>query len=75
MKFQNKLTPDSSFFHLSGPVEDRRLNMTIYYECGLYDTLSTEPLVIRDQFDFHRDAAYIMRPWLETAFDGLLTHE
>lgn len=75
LKFQNVLTPDGLFFYLFGPVEGRRHDMTLYYESGLEDTLATELMVEGEQFYLYGDAAYMTRPWLQTAFDGLLTPE
>lgn len=73
IKFQSVLTPDGLIFHLYGPVEARRHDMTLYHESGLDAILAHELVIDGVQFYLYGDATYFVRPWLQTAFEGLLT--
>lgn len=73
IKFQSVLTPDGLIFHLYGPVEGRRHDMTLYHESGLDAILANELVIDGVQFHIYGDAAYFLRPWLQTAFQGILT--
>eukprot|EP00170_Pyropia_yezoensis_P001992 contig_8490_g1996 len=73
VKFQNVLMPDGLFFHMYGPLKGRRHDMTLYHESQLDETLSEALTIDRHLFHPYGDAAYVLRPWLQTAFDGLLT--
>lgn len=73
VKFQNKLTPDGLFFHLFGPVERRRHDMTLYHESQLDETHSEALTIDGHQFYLNGDVSYMLRPWLKTASGGLLT--
>ena len=75
LKFQNVLTPDGLFFHLFGPFEGRRHDMTLYHESGLDALLSSALVVDGNQYYLYGDAAYMIRPWLQAAFSGLTTPE
>ena len=50
LKFQNLLTPDGLFFHLFGPVEGRRHDMTLYHESGMDATLADALIVGGEQY-------------------------
>jgi len=73
LKFQNLLTPDGLFFHFFGPVEGRRHDMTLYHESGMDATLADALIVGGEQYYLYGDVAYMMRPWLQTAFEGILS--
>lgn len=47
--------------------------MTLHHESQLDETLSEALTIDGHQFYLYGDAAYMLRPWLQTAFDGLLT--
>jgi len=73
LKFQNLLTPDGLFFHLYGPVEGWRHDMTLYLESGMETTLAGALIVGGEQYYLYGDVAYMMRPWLQTPFEGILS--
>ena len=73
VKFLNVLTPDGLFFYLYGPVEGRRHDITLYHESGLDGVLADAMTVNGEQFYLYADAAFMLRPWLQTAFEGLIT--
>lgn len=73
VKFQNVVTPDGIFFHLFGPWEGRRHDMTLYWESGLDDVLPEALIVNGDQYYVHGDSACMVRPWLQAAFRRLMT--
>jgi len=73
VKFLNVLTPDGLFFYLYGPVEGRRHDMTLYHESCLDAALASTMTVAVEQFYVYGDAAFMLRPWLQTAFEGLVT--
>jgi len=75
VKFQNVLTPDGLFFHLFGPWEGRRHDMTLYYESGLDVVLPDALMIGCSQYYIYGDAAYMVRPWLQAAFSGVMTDE
>ena len=73
LKFHNVLTPDGLFFHLFGPVEGRRHDMTLYHESAMDATLAKALIVGGEQYYLYGDVAYMMRPWLQTVFEGILS--
>jgi len=75
LKFQNVLTPDGLFFHLFGPFEGRRLDMTLYHESVMDSLLSFALVVDGSQYYLYGDAAYMICPWLQAAFSALMTPE
>lgn len=75
IKFQSVLTPDGLVFHLYGPVEGRRHDMTLYHESGLDTTLATALLIDGQRYYIYGDTAYFIRPWLQAAYQGILTPE
>jgi len=75
IKFQSVLTPDGLLFNLFGPWEGRRHDMTLYHESGLDDILPDALIINGEQHYLYGDAAYMIRPWLQAAFCGLLTPE
>jgi len=75
VKFQNVLIPDGLFSHLFGPWEGRRHDMTLYYESGLDVVLPDALMIGGSQNYIYGDAAYMVRPWLQAAFSGVMTDE
>ncbi|KAK1860396.1 hypothetical protein I4F81_002985 [Pyropia yezoensis] len=73
IKFQSVLTPDGLILHLYGPVEGRRHDMTLYHESGLDATLASALLIEGQRYYVYGDTAYFIRPWLQAAFQGILT--
>jgi len=73
LKSQNVLTPDGLFFHLFGPVEGRRHDMTLYHESEMDATLADALIVGWEQYYLYGDLAFMMRPRLQTAFEGILS--
>ena len=55
LKFQSVTTPDGLLFHLFGPMEGRRHDITMYREAGL-------------QYCLFGDKAFLLRPWMQVAF-------
>lgn len=43
--------------------------MTLFHESGLPDVLSASMHINGKQYALYGDAAYILRPWLQVAFD------
>jgi len=73
LKFPNVLTLDGLFFHLFGLVEGRRHDMTLYHESAMDATLADALIVGGEQYYLYADVAHMMRPWLQTAFEGILS--
>lgn len=73
IKYQSVLSPDGLIFHLHGPVEGRRHDMTLYHESGLDAIPANELFIDGVQFRIYGDATYFLRLWLQTAFQGILT--
>lgn len=73
IKFQSVLTPDGLVFRLSGPVDGRRHDMTLYHESGLDATLASDLLIEGQCYYVYGDTAYFIRPRLLAAFPGILT--
>jgi len=72
IKFQSVITPDGLIAHLFGPWEGRRHDMTWYHESGL-DAVLSDALVIQGvQHYIYGDAAYLVRPWLQASFRGVM---
>jgi len=72
VKFQSVLTPDGLIFLLFGPWEGRRHDMTLYFESGL-DAVLPHALVISGvQYYSYGDAAYMLRPWVQASFSGVM---
>jgi len=75
VKIQSVLTPEGLIFHHFGPWEGRRHDMTLYFESGL-DAVLPHALVISGvQYYTYGNAAYMVRPWVQAAFSGVMTDE
>jgi len=73
IKFQSVITPDGLIAHLLCPWEGHRHDMTLYHESGL-DAVLSDALVIQGvQHYIYGDAAYLVRPWLQASFRGVMT--
>lgn len=66
--YQNVTTPDGLMFYMYGPEVGRRHDMTLYRESGLGEVLEAVLVINGKQYCLYGDAAYILRPWLQTAF-------
>lgn len=68
--FQTITTPDGLIFHLYGPVEGRRPDAYLYRESGVDLLLQQHLHIDGEQFYLYADKAYVVRPWMQTAFPG-----
>ena len=75
MKFQSVVTPDGLLFHLYGPVEDRRHEMTMYNESGMDNILSKNLVIDGVQYSIYGDKAFTLRLWMQVAYTGELRVE
>ena len=67
--YQTITTPDGLIFSLYGPQVGRRHDLTLLRESGIEQKLESCLLLSDRQFYIYGDAAYVLRPWLQTAFD------
>jgi len=75
MNFQSAVTPEGLLFHLYGPVEGRRHDMTMYNESGMDNILSENLVIDGVQYSFYGDKAYFLRLWMQVAYTGELAIE
>jgi len=75
LKFQTVTTPDGLIFHLYGPVEGRRHDITMYREAGMDDMLQAGLHIGGIQYCIYGDKAYLIRPWMQVAFPAPLGGE
>jgi len=75
LKFQTVATPDGLIFHLFGPEEGRRHDVTMYREAGMEKSLQGGLSIGGVQYCIYRDAAYLIRPWMQVAFPTRLEGE
>jgi len=68
LKFQTVTTPDGLLFHLFGPMEGRRHDITMYREAGMDDILEAGLSIDGVQYCLYGDKAYLLRPWMQVAF-------
>lgn len=66
--YQTVTTPDGLMFNLYGPEVGRRHDMTLYRESNLDAVLQEALLVDGRQYCIFGDSAYVLKPWLQTAF-------
>jgi len=66
------LTRDGLFFYLYGLVEGRCLDMTLSHASGL-DGLLPDAMPVNGEHYLYADAAFMLRPLLQMAFEGLIT--
>lgn len=71
--FESVITPDGLIIHLFGPWEERRHDKTLYYKPGLDSVLPDALHVGVEQYYLYRDAAYMVRSWLQAEFCSLMT--
>jgi len=65
IKFQSIVTPDGLFFHLAGPMEGRRHDVTLYRDAGTDAMLEAGLLVQGVRYCVFGDKAYLLRPWVQ----------
>lgn len=58
-------------FHMFGPDVGRRHDLTLYRDIGLGAILEEVLLIDGKQYCLYGDVAYMVRPWLQTAFSRL----
>jgi len=75
LKFQTVTTPDGLIFHLFGPVEGRRHDVTMYREAGMDNILQGGLSIGGVQYCIYGDKAYLIRPWMQVAFPTRLEGE
>jgi len=68
LMFQSMVTPDGLLFHLAGPVEGRRHDITLYRNAGTDEMLEAGMLVHGVRYCPFGDKAFLARPWLQVAF-------
>ena len=74
--YQTITTTDGLIFSFYGPEEGRRHNMTLLHNSRISDRLAECLLVDGRQFYVYGDAAYVLHPWMQTAFNSIaLTDE
>ena len=65
--YQTVTTPDGLLFYMYGPEMGRRHDMMLYRESGMDGILQSTFHIGGGQYCLYVDAAYIIRPWLQTA--------
>lgn len=70
--YQTITTPDGLMFYMHGPEVGRRHDMTLYRESGIGAVLEQALVIDGKQYCIYGDAAYMLRPWLQTAFPRVL---
>lgn len=66
--YQTITTPDGLMFFMYGPEVGRRHDMTLYRDSGIGEALENVLLIDGKQYCIYGDAAYLLRPWLQTAY-------
>jgi len=73
--YQTITKPDGLVFHVYGPEEGRRHDLTLYRKRGM-DTLRQQHLSLDNtQYFIYGDAAYMLRPWIQIPFPRSLAAE
>jgi len=70
VKLQALSLPDGLIFHLFGPEEGRRHDMTLFRHSGIEADLARSLVVGGRQFYIYGDPAYVLRPYLQIGFRG-----
>jgi DDE superfamily endonuclease len=70
IKFQAISAPDGLILHLFGPMEGRRHDMTLYRASQIDGVLQHSLLINEIQYYLYGDAAYCLRPYLQTGYHG-----
>lgn len=65
LEFQAISLPDGPIFHLSGPVEGRRHDMTLFRRSNVAEDLERGLFISNRQFNIYGDPAYVLRPYLQ----------
>lgn len=68
--YQTITTPDGLMFSLHGLDVGRRHDITLLHSSGVEQQLDTSLLINGTQYYIHGDSSYIVKPWLQVAFDG-----
>eukprot|EP00171_Calliarthron_tuberculosum_P002898 IDg2898t1 len=68
LTYQTVTTPDGLIMHLHGPVEGRRSDAFIYNLSKLGIEMEEKFVMDGKQFCIYGDQAYVLRPWMQTAF-------
>lgn len=68
LSYQTVTTPDGLIFHLYGPVEGRQPDRFLYRKSNLDAVLQESLSIEGEQHYIYGDQAYILRPWMQTAF-------
>ena len=69
--YQTITTRDRRVLHMYGPEEGRRHDLTLLRNSCIENSSQQSMVLENRQFSIYGDAAYIMRPWLQTAFPNL----
>lgn len=69
--YQTVTTPDGLMLYMYGPEVGRRHDLTLYRESRPGEVLETILSIDGKQFCIFVDAAFLLRPWLQTAFPSL----
>ena len=69
-KFQSVSLPDGIIFHLFGPLESRLHDMTLFRVSNLETALERSLLIDGRQFYIYGDSAYVLRSYLQIAYQG-----
>lgn len=64
LKFQAVVAPDGLILHLSGPIEGRRHDLTMYRESNLQSILENSLNISGNQYYIYGDSAYVLRPYM-----------
>lgn len=67
--YQTIRTPDGLIFSLYGPEVGQRHDLSLLRNSGVADSLASCLLIEKRQFYIYGDPAYMLRPWLQTAFE------
>ena len=75
LSYQNITTPEGLMFNLYGPMEGRRHDAMLLRRSGVSDKLK-EVLKKEDiQYYLYGDAAYVLRPWIQTSLYSNTSNE
>jgi DDE superfamily endonuclease len=70
VKFQAITAPDGLIFHIFGPVEGTRHDMTLYRESNIYVVLQASMNINGMQYCLYGDPAYCLRPYMQVGYQG-----
>lgn len=75
IKFQAISLPDSIIMHMYGPAEGRRHDITLFRRSGVEEDLRRALLVNEVQYYLYGYPEYVLRPYLQAGFKGVMTDE